>query len=113
MKCAGNGLQSGPEQSVMHEQKIDILLRSCRQYARRNIHRRADFRDAAGVFDLQTVSAFSQSPISRMRRYRSVYSTISTSEGICDILRARLAICTIDCRSLAASFLDESCAPCE
>ena len=55
MKCAGNGLQSGPEQSVMHKQKVDILLRGRCQYARRDIHCRTDFRDAAGVFDLQTV----------------------------------------------------------
>src|SRR4029077_7465583 len=39
----------------MHDQKIDVLFSSLGQNTRRNINRRADTRDAAGIFDLQTV----------------------------------------------------------
>src|SRR5262245_41671164 len=48
-------LQPGPEQSVMHDQKISLSLCSLRQNARRNINRRSDARDTTGIFDLQTI----------------------------------------------------------
>src|SRR5205823_6922153 len=48
-------LQSGPEQAVMYDQKIDVSFFSPGQNAGRTINRRADARDPAGIFDLQTV----------------------------------------------------------
>ena len=39
----------------MHDQKIDVLFCSLGQNARRNINRRADACDPAGIFDLETV----------------------------------------------------------
>src|SRR5882724_7799810 len=39
----------------MRDQKIDVLFCSLSQNARRNINRRADARDPAGIFDLETV----------------------------------------------------------
>src|SRR5438094_2677684 len=48
-------LQSWPEQTVMHDQKIDVLFCSLDQNARRNINRRTDACDPAGIFDLKTV----------------------------------------------------------
>src|SRR5262245_41336330 len=48
-------LQPGPEQPVMHDQKISLSLCSLRQNARRNINRRSDARDTTGIFDLQTI----------------------------------------------------------
>jgi hypothetical protein len=39
----------------MHDQKIDISLCSLGQNACRSVDRRADARDPAGIFDLQTV----------------------------------------------------------
>src|SRR5215472_15832642 len=40
---------------MMHDQKIDVLFGSLGQNARRNINRRADARDPAGIFDLNAV----------------------------------------------------------
>ena len=54
-QCVCHWAQSRPEQTVMHDQKIDIFICGFGQDARRDIHRRANFRRAAGVFDLQTV----------------------------------------------------------
>src|SRR5215469_4118223 len=48
-------LQSRPEQTMMHDHKIDVLFCSLGQNARRNINRRADARDRAGIFDLNAV----------------------------------------------------------
>src|SRR5438046_8974596 len=39
----------------MHDQKIDFLFCSLGQNARRNINRRTDACDPAGIFDLETV----------------------------------------------------------
>ena len=39
----------------MHDQKIDVLFCSLGQNARRNIDRRTDACDPAGIFDLKTV----------------------------------------------------------
>src|SRR5437762_11047517 len=48
-------LQATPEQTVMHDQKIDFLFCSLGQNARRNINRRTDACDPAGIFDLETI----------------------------------------------------------
>src|ERR1700686_2617214 len=48
-------LQSRPEQSVVHEQKIDAFLYGFAEDARGDIYRRTDSCDAAGVFDLQSI----------------------------------------------------------
>jgi hypothetical protein len=50
-----NSLQSWPKQTVMHDQKVDVPFCGLAQNARRNVDRRADARDAAGIFNLQTV----------------------------------------------------------
>ena len=39
----------------MHEQKIEIFLCGFTQNARGNIHRRGNFRYAAGIFNLQSI----------------------------------------------------------
>ena len=48
-------LQAGPEQTVMHDQKIDFFLCGLCQNARGNIDRRAETRYASGIFNLQTI----------------------------------------------------------
>jgi len=48
-------LQSWPEQTVMHHQKIDVPFCGLGQNACRSVDDRADARDPAGIFDLQTI----------------------------------------------------------
>ena len=60
----GHALQSRPEQTVMHDEKINILLCRGSENACRNIHRRSNFRNFAGIFDLQTVQGIR--PISNL-----------------------------------------------
>ena len=52
MQRAGDRLQSGPEQTVVHNQEVDPFLgRGC-QNARGDVNRRAHFRYPTGIFDL-------------------------------------------------------------
>src|SRR5438132_12971878 len=47
--------QTWPKQTVMHDQKIDILFcRGCQDPCR-GVNARSDFTNASGVFDLQTI----------------------------------------------------------
>src|SRR5262245_37797226 len=48
-------LQSWPEQTVMDDQKIDVPFCGLDQNACRSVDGRADVRDPAGIFNLQTV----------------------------------------------------------
>src|SRR5215831_17768125 len=48
-------LQPWPEQSVMHDQKIDVSLLSLGQNGRGYINRCTDTRNSAGIFNLETV----------------------------------------------------------
>src|SRR6266700_4518094 len=113
MERAGNGLQSGPEQAVMHEQKIDVLLCGCGQNSRRHIHGRSDFRDAPRVFDLQTVERIL--PVANFPNPQvavCVFNYFGEGRHLRYLARAsgnlheRLSIS-------GASCLDESRAPCE
>src|ERR1700730_1819484 len=56
-QTSGDGLQSRPEQSVMHNQKIDLFLGRGSENTSRHINRRANFGCATGIFDLQAVES--------------------------------------------------------
>src|SRR6266498_2519456 len=73
-------LQSRPEQTVMHDQKIDILFCSLGQ-TRVETSTAAPMRVTRPEFSIwRPLSALSQSPTSRIRKKRSVKLTISPSE---------------------------------
>ena len=52
---AADGLQSRPEKAVMDNQEIHSVLDRALDSPKRCIHCRADLRDRAGVFHLETV----------------------------------------------------------
>jgi hypothetical protein len=53
--ATGDRLQSRPEQTVMHDEKIYPALDRRVERARRSIHRRANPGHRAGIFELQTI----------------------------------------------------------
>src|SRR6266404_3898340 len=54
-KRASHRLQARPEQTVVDDQKIDSFLCGLGQNARGNVDCRADSRNSAGIFNLQTI----------------------------------------------------------
>src|SRR2546421_11927734 len=54
-QTAVDRLQARPEQSVVHNQKINVFPGGSSQNTSGDINCGADFRHAPGIFDLQTV----------------------------------------------------------
>jgi hypothetical protein len=55
LPCASDGLQPRPKQAVMHHEKIDPLRHRQLHRSSRRVDGGANFRDRAGIFDLQAV----------------------------------------------------------
>src|SRR5262245_39310433 len=89
-------LQPWPEQTVMDDQEIDVSFYRLGQNARRNVDRRADSCDPAGIFDLQTVQrivpiAHFANPQVTVRITDNVGKRRHSSEcsGVCDKRRGK------------------------
>ena len=94
MQYAGDRLQSRPEQTMMHQQKIDIFLGGLSQNARGDIHRRANFCDAAGVFGLQSIQrVWPVFDLANAQIFAGVFNYFGERRH-CNSLRRDAKICT-------------------